>query len=1186
MNFRGILPIILTCFVAAAVPASASNVFVLPPGTQGGTGLAFSESLVAGGSVSLPSGIHSTLVTPAGNKAIFLSSNASAPVTFVTLAGGQITGAARTIQLDATGITSGMLTPDGQKLVVFGGANPGWLFIIDLDTETVLPYGRRVPINAFSLGTPIDFVVTQDSRYAIVLTVAGARMAAFDLRTGVNVAQVPLVGSPNAISISPAGSVFLTGANTLSEYRPEPPFDRVAFSKIQVSPGKLYFSPDGRYALAPSETASSFSVILFDSASPGANDTGEPTSMGVLNAVPIVIGNNVAKPTRIYFRSNNLAMVYFGDAGRFFNVTVPGMSGGILETQFGFIGTLSGVTGVSLSDEFPSGKNMYYTTPAGQVTRLDLTGRLQPSATLAQFGTTYFGKAASAGTPVTVIPYGAGQTVAPGAVLKRYSVRVLDIDGRPVFNTLVRFLAGTQGVGLSIAETRTNLDGLALVTASAPPVNGPFTVTAEASGVAVALTSTVVGAIGGGGEVEGAPKILKVSGDGQLRAVQFGPYNPLVVRVVDGDGNALAGREVTWSAQTGVVLQGSTTALTDANGEARIGWVGWAAPVFGEVYINYFITASVPGIGMVTFTQTGYEPNYLGIQSLPATQVVNPTLENPNITMKLGTKAVDAVRIKVFSVVGVILNAPFPNVGLEVRSFNQDPTVGPVAQCEGGIVFTKLDGTASCTLTVKGKVGSTRLLIDVGGGYNQFGASGIGTYTLTVTPGDPAVPVIIQGNNQIGKPGELLPVPLTIEVSDGLGNLLSGLPVTWAVQTLGSISLSNTSTVTGSNGRASTRVQLGSNPGSFNLKATVEGKEVTFKVTVAAQAGGFNKVSGDNQTGVITGQPFPSPLVVRVTDTLGQPMAGVTVSFGVTSGQAAVSVNSSATASNGQASVNVTAGVVAGNITISASIPNFPPQVFTLSSRAPGPVLSSTSFRNYSTNEAGIAPGLLVMISGQGVATGVNGEFWANMLTARLPESMLGFKAEFVWTGGRAFAPVMAISNNGTSEWALVQIPFELTGTTASAIVTVAGGGNTTVQNIPVRSLMPGILEDNFAGGRRAAIAVRSDGEIVSPTTPARKGEVIRMYVIGMGQTRPLAITNRVGDPNQVIALPVQVGLEGGKVARVVEAKMAENLVGIYEILFEIPQDAPSGANVAIACSVVTGPGAATWSNESRISIQ
>jgi uncharacterized protein (TIGR03437 family) len=1087
--------------------------------------------------------------------------------------------------LDATEVTSGMLTPDGQKLIAIGGSYPGKLFIIDIATEAVPAYGK-IPINAFSVGTPIDFVVTQDSRYAVVVS-AGARMSAFDLRTGVNVLQQSLAGIPNAVSISPTGAIFITGASTLYEYRPEPPFDRIGYSKLQVSPGDLHFSPDGRYALASAQAGTSHSIILFDSAIPGSNDTAEAPSMGVLNQVPIVINDNVAKPTNIYFKSNNLALAYFAAEGRFFDVTFPGMSNGIRETSFPWVSQLTGVPLVAFSDEFPIGKNMYYANQAGQATRLDLTGVSQPSSALAYVGPTYFGKAASTGIPVTVVPYGTGQTVAPGAVLKPYSVRVLDSNGRPVYNTPVRFQTGAQAILVSVTETRTNLDGLALVTVTAPSVNGDFTVTAEVGTVSVGLTSKVAGAAGGGGgEVEGAPKVVKVSGDGQLRGVLQDKPNPLVIRVVDADGKPLAGREVVWSAQSGVVLQGNTTALTDVNGEATIVYIGVQGPAFGgAAYITYYITASVPGIGTATFVGTGYDPYFLGLQARPAAQLDSPRWDNPNITMKLGTKAVDAVQVHVFSTLGFSINAPIPNVGLEVHSVNQDPAVGPVAQCEGGLIFTKQDGRASCTLIVKGKIGSTSLVIDIGDGYNVLGASGVGQYVLTVNPGDPAVPVIIQGNNQSGKPGALLPTMLTIEVSDGFGNTMSGVPVAWTPQTAGSITLSNTALLTGADGRASTRVQLGPNSGVFDLKVTVDNKDVIFKVTVETQVAGFNKVSGDNQTGVMTGQPFPSPVVVRVTDGLGNPVTGVTVNFAVTSGQASLSAINVEAGANGQASVAVTAGLVAGNITIAASIPNFQALVFNLASRLPGPAVTATSFRNYSTNEAGIAPGLLVKISGQGLTTGITGEYWANMLRARLPESMMGFKVEFVWSGGRAFAPVMAISNSGTSEWALVQVPFELTGSTASAIVSV-GEGNTTVQNIPVSPLMPGILEENFDGGRRAAIAVRSDGEIVSPTKPARKGEIVRMYVIGMGQTTPMASTNRVGVPDQVIALPVQVGLEGGKSARVVEAKMAENLVGIYEILFEIPQDAPTGTDLAIACSVVVGPTSAVWSNESRISIQ
>jgi uncharacterized protein (TIGR03437 family) len=207
------------------------------------------------------------------------------------------------------------------------------------------------------------------------------------------------------------------------------------------------------------------------------------------------------------------------------------------------------------------------------------------------------------------------------------------------------------------------------------------------------------------------------------------------------------------------------------------------------------------------------------------------------------------------------------------------------------------------------------------------------------------------------------------------------------------------------------------------------------------------------------------------------------------------------------------------------------------------------------------------------------------MIRAKLPLQMMGFNVEFVWTGGRGFAPVMAIGNTSGTEWALVQVPFELTGATASAIVSY-GGGNTTVANIPVRPLMPGILEEVFEGTRKTAIAVRPDGSVITESNRAQKGEEVRMYVIGMGQTSPVTTTNRVGDPDQKIALPVIVGLETGKAAQVVEAKLAENLIGIYEIVFVVPQDAPSGAYVLVACAIETTPGNWAWSNESAIAIQ
>lgn len=72
-----------------------------------------------------------------------------------------------------------------------------------------------------------------------------------------------------------------------------------------------------------------------------------------------------------------------------------------------------------------------------------------------------------------------------------------------------------------------------------------------------------------------------------------------------------------------------------------------------------------------------------------------------------------------------------------------------------------------------------------------------------------------------------------------------------------------------------------------------------------------SKVSGDNQTGTV-GQPLSSPLVVKVADAGGNPVAGVAVSWAVTAGGGSVNPSSSLTSSAGLAQTTWTLGPVVG----------------------------------------------------------------------------------------------------------------------------------------------------------------------------------------------------------------------------------------------------------------------------------
>ena len=96
--------------------------------------------------------------------------------------------------------------------------------------------------------------------------------------------------------------------------------------------------------------------------------------------------------------------------------------------------------------------------------------------------------------------------------------------------------------------------------------------------------------------------------------------------------------------------------------------------------------------------------------------------------------------------------------------------------------------------------------------------------------------------------------------------------------------------------------------------SSLAGSPITFSATgtVPVQTPAtLTMVSGNNQTGT-PGQPLSSPFTVSVTDTKGNPVSGVTVTFTVTAGGGTLSASSVATNSAGVASSTLTLGVYRG----------------------------------------------------------------------------------------------------------------------------------------------------------------------------------------------------------------------------------------------------------------------------------
>lgn len=159
--------------------------------------------------------------------------------------------------------------------------------------------------------------------------------------------------------------------------------------------------------------------------------------------------------------------------------------------------------------------------------------------------------------------------------------------------------------------------------------------------------------------------------------------------------------------------------------------------------------------------------------------------------------------------------------------------------------------------------------------------------TVAVRPSASSV-TIDQGDGQTGPVGTVLPVSPRVLVRDAQGQPVANVPVTFAVTGGGGTIAAGTTgqTVTNASGLAGLSPWvLGQTAGTNTLTATVAGlPPVTFTATgTAGAASAIAVVSGNNQAGV-AGATLAQPLVARVTDQFGNPIAGVSVNFATPNG--------------------------------------------------------------------------------------------------------------------------------------------------------------------------------------------------------------------------------------------------------------------------------------------------------------
>jgi uncharacterized protein (TIGR03437 family) len=726
-----------------------------------------------------------------------------------------------------------------------------------------------------------------------------------------------------------------------------------------------------------------------------------------------------------------------------------------------------------------------------------------------------------------------------------------------------------------------------------------------------------------------AANVQVVSGNGQLICTLCGAYKsaiffyPMVVKVIDANGNPIAGKAVNWAvvSYTGGLSPtlDQTTTVTDSNGltMARPFQQAWNGTVLHPSLQSVF--SATADNASASFTETlALTDSNSGSVLVTSTLVapLNATLAGPAGT-KGSVPIVIHVAAATTAVPGVAVRILSPEVTSDAGVVTLDPN-SPSASCytdpgaDPGSVLTDSNGDATC-YPVFGPVGGSTVVKALVGGldpiefdqtassmpltsavaYDQF--NGI---PLTVTQVIPGQLIPRSGNLQTLNPGQSL--PLVLQVTDAGGSVaIGGQNVAWTVVS-GAATVTPSSSITDSTGSTQTTVTLLSTAtGDIIVRAALTGTysniSTSFTVHTSVTIASIVQVQGNSQT-IQAGQKFPLDLIVQVLGTNALPLAGQLVSFHVQSGSATLSQSSALSDSTGRASVTVTAGATAGTATVTAFIGGISVNpLFTLTVIPQGPALTTSSFYNAGGQGriAAISPCSLVTVIASGLAPNISG----TVLNATASGPWAANLANDTVTVASVSAPIYSVSNvtgaaNG-AEQITFQVPCE-TATGSSVPVTINVGGGTNTINFPVVPANPGIFETVMSDGIRRAVIIRPDGSFASLANPARGNETVRIIVTGLGPTSPRMATGSVPVPgvDSLAASDVIVGVNNGG-AGPNTARVSPNLIGVYEVSLVVPSNAPSGNDIVLSVGVnvpgdvgTDGKQVTRFSNASKIPIQ
>ena len=461
---------------------------------------------------------------------------------------------------------------------------------------------------------------------------------------------------------------------------------------------------------------------------------------------------------------------------------------------------------------------------------------------------------------VTVVP-AVTQLVADVVSTTTVSIKVLDTSGAPVVG-VIPTISADNAVTVG-AATATDANGVSTATLTAGATVGVSTITASNGGISGTGTVTLIGGAAATVSVAATPN-----------NVALGQTTTVTARVVDAQGNAVPnGTQVTFAetTATGAVL--SALNVVTVNGNASItvnpavaGAVTIGATVGGLPQVTTNITVNTLSAASLTLGASQTSQTADGASLITFTTTVQDSAGN----------GVNGVTVTFTSSLGALSALTATTAG-------------------GGLATVTLSsttiGTAAVTATASGLTQAKSV---------SFVPGVASAASTTLSAGN----VTLGGSTTV-----------SVRVTDATGNaVLDGTGVDLVSNLGGAFSIAHVATF---NGIASTAFTPSAN-GTHTITATVTGSAITGTATlqVASLAVGSMTVTPSASQLVADGAATMT-VAVRVHDTSGAPMVGVTPSVIANNGMSVGAV--AATGADGSSTVTLTAGSAVGTATIAAS---------------------------------------------------------------------------------------------------------------------------------------------------------------------------------------------------------------------------------------------------------------------------